>query len=185
MQLFALIPSPLILNQIRSSLFVSMMANRASPIVSCLITDVRESSSMHARNILDCLCSTVLSLQQILGQSKSAWGPGPVRVRLVPSVWRRPLDTVFPLDQVVGSRHSPQHYSFWSVQWFWSVSCQLAYQPFAVLASRTCLFPHHPSLPNGGSIWIHCHLPNVSVSTPCSTGVGWATPPCLHNPNDL
>lgn len=50
---------------------------------------------------------------------------------------------------------SSWYYWFWSAQWFWLRSCQLAHHPSAVFTRRAILPPHHLDHPSGGYIWIH------------------------------
>lgn len=70
-------------NDLPSPLFVSMRSSRAPLLSDSFITCVRQLSSLHSRNLLDCLCPPGLSLQQALGCLKSPWRAEPIDVKML------------------------------------------------------------------------------------------------------
>lgn len=72
-----------------STLFVRIWSCRASPLARSLITCVRMSVSMHSRNLLDVLCSAVLSSSRCWSSKILLWSLGPVNVRFIPVVRKR------------------------------------------------------------------------------------------------
>lgn len=77
----------------------------ASLLVVSSITWRRKLSSRHSRNLLSCLCSSVLSLQWMSECWSSPWGPGFVNVMLLLSFWEGLIDSVFLVRWPVADFH--------------------------------------------------------------------------------